>query len=347
MKEMIFLSAAPDDLQFLWQYEVFVDNVRGLGYENEIRILLFLPYDRLNKGWNPRWLEFAEAQKDNNVKVYLYADQDNFLNKHIRQAGYVSLLRPHILAKHFLQFPELKDKAIFYHDSDIVFTKYLDFTSLLDDDICYLSNTNGYINSDYFDRKFNECKPGLEEDLKKIDPMARLAESIGITRQICEANKENSGGAQYLLKNVDGDFWVKVVNDAKMIKIYLAAVNDHFFESENKGYQSWCADMWAVLWNLWATNHETKVVKELDFAWATDPIEKWDQVNIFHNAGVTHTHEGFFNKSKQAYVNNELTPFDDVEENNFTKEFCTHNYVNAILKTKENARRKKNIDSLC
>jgi hypothetical protein len=45
--------------------------------------------------------------------------------------------------------------------------------------------------------------------------------------------------------------------------------------------------MWAVLWNLWLRNQETKVVPELAFAWSTDPIVKLKSHTILHNAGVT------------------------------------------------------------
>jgi hypothetical protein len=64
-------------------------------------------------------------------------------------------------------------------------------------------------------------------------------------------------------------------------------VNREFFKDENAGFQSWCADMWAVLWNLWLRNQETKVVPELAFAWSTDPIVKLKSHTILHNAGVT------------------------------------------------------------
>ena len=105
-------------------------------------------------------------------------------------------------------------------------------------------------------------------------------------REICEANNYHSGGAKYLLKNVDGDFWSKVMNDCILIRTYLQTVNREYFKDENSGYQSWCADMWAVLWNVWFREQETRVVPEMAFAWATDPISKLDTHTIFHNAGI-------------------------------------------------------------
>jgi hypothetical protein len=44
--------------------------------------------------------------------------------------------------------------------------------------------------------------------------------------------------------------------------------------------------MFAVLWNLWLRDQETKVVPEMNFAWSTDPIEKLAETTILHNAGI-------------------------------------------------------------
>ena len=45
--------------------------------------------------------------------------------------------------------------------------------------------------------------------------------------------------------------------------------------------------MWAVLWNIWKSGWQTKVVKELDFSWGTSVKKEWHANSIFHNAGVT------------------------------------------------------------
>jgi hypothetical protein len=51
--------------------------------------------------------------------------------------------------------------------------------------------------------------------------------------------------------------------------------------------QIWCSDMWALLWQAWMRGYNTHIIEELDFCWATDPIENYTQRYIFHNAGVT------------------------------------------------------------
>jgi len=336
-KELVFISACPDDMVFSWQYEVFIENVRSLGYTEEIRILLFLPGDRITQGWNSRWEMLEERYKDQNVKIFRYKDEDNILSQ-IRRIDYIPLLRPYVLRRHFLEYPDLRDKAIFYHDSDIVFTKYLDFSKFLNDDICYLSDTKSYINSDYFDSKINDVLPEALESYKIIDVLDDVAHLCGITREICEKNKNASGGAQYLLKNIDANYWADVFKACIDIRGYLfyntGGINMFYFANENAGFQSWCADMWAVLWNLWKRNYTTVTPKELDFAWATDGIKRWDDVYIYHDAGVGGGNESYlFNKRDHKYINNIMTPFQH-EITHVSKHFSSSLYLNEILKVK-------------
>jgi hypothetical protein len=59
--------------------------------------------------------------------------------------------------------------------------------------------------------------------------------------------------------------------------------------------------MWALLWNLWFRGHTTRVIPEMNFSWATDSIERVQELPIFHNAGVGAENQGgelFFYKGK-------------------------------------------------
>ena len=76
------------------------------------------------------------------------------------------------------------------------------------------------------------------------------------------------------------------------IRTYLQTVNKEFFINENEGFQSWCADMWAVLWNLWVREKEVKVIPEMGFSWGPDPITKLETHPIYHNAGIVGTEQG-------------------------------------------------------
>lgn len=131
------------------------------------------------------------------------------------------------------------------------------------------------------------------EQFKLRDILNETAKSCGITREICVENKNNTGGAQYLLKNITAEYWDKVFNNSILIKFYLADINQQFMqgntpnEKENNGFQSFCADMWAVLWTLWAEGKKTATPPELDFAWSTDEMASHTHEYILHNAGVT------------------------------------------------------------
>jgi hypothetical protein len=204
--------------------------------------------------------------------------------------SYISSIRPHILKKHFNAFPELEQEAFFYHDSDIVLTKPLNLDHYIRNGICYLSDTISYIGYEYIKSK--------GEDVLK-----QMINIVGIDEDIVKNNQRDSGGAQYLLKGVDKYFWYDVEKDSTRLYKEVSETNKNKKE-ENPEYheiQIWCADMWAVLWNLWKRKKHTKVVKELDFSWATTNIKQWHKNAIFHNAGVTNSSSGMFYKGE--YIN--------------------------------------------
>jgi hypothetical protein len=86
--------------------------------------------------------------------------------------------------------------------------------------------------------------------------------------------------------------------------------------------------MWAVLWNGWLRGNETKVVSELNFTWATDPIKNWDKNTIYHNAGVTCA------CGRQFYKANYMTnlPY-NIKQENFRDNVAAYNYVKEIIET--------------
>lgn len=345
VKELVFVLAQPDDSVFLWQMEVQINNFRKFGLSDKMRYLMFLPHDRLIQGWNPKAKELQIKYPE--VKFFWYEDKENILDNYIVPYQYIPLLRPYILALHFKKFPELKDKAIFYMDTDVVFTKNPDFIDKLkDDDVCYLSDTISYIGAAYWDSKQHDVMPSMLDQYRKIDPLQFCTKQLGISREIAMSNEKGSGGAQYLLKNIDHNFWLDVFRGCLNIRATLSyhvkgSINNEYFESENKGFQSWCADMWSVLWNLWKRGITTSCPKEMDFAWATDKIDKWDKVYIYHDAGATgaplvdengRAHMLFY-KRKLDYVNNKITPFDDGMYVLTSPEYCSFKYCEEIGET--------------
>ena len=329
MKDLRFIQACPDDTYYTWQVHLWLESLRDLGHSDKAISLIYIPKGRKR---NSKWDQVIELYPE--AEFNFFKDEEGELNEMLRV--YIPVLRPYVLWKYFKDNPDMRSKAIFYCDSDILFMKDFNVDAFLEDDVCYLSDTNSYISSKYFDSKVNDVLPEKLEEYKHRDILAEIASVIGISREVAEANAEHSGGAQYLLKNVDSSFWSKVMNDSVLIRTYLQKVNREFFANENKGFQSWCADMWAVLWNLWMREQETKVVPELNFAWASDPIVKLKTTNILHNAGIVSNdmghpcfYKGNYHSGGDPTRDKHL---DAVINNENSKKFCTWHYANELKK---------------
>jgi hypothetical protein len=327
MKDLKFIQACPDDTYYTWQVHLWLESLRKIGQSDKAISLIFTPK---NREINTKWHQVIDLYPE--AEFHFYQDEDNVSDL---LGIYIPVLRPYVLWKHFKANPHLSEKAIFYCDSDILFTDKFNVDQFLEDEICYLSNTNSYINASYFDSKINQVLPEKLEDYKTRDILGEITSVIGISREVAEANNLHSGGAQYLLKNVDAYFWSKVMNDCIIIRTYLQTVNREFFKDENSGYQSWCADMWAVLWNLWAREQETKVVDELDFAWSTDPISRLETTTILHNAGIAATQQ---NGMSCFYKGKYIAGADPTKDHHLnivltdekSKEYCTWIYANEL-----------------
>jgi hypothetical protein len=332
MRELKFICSQPDDTYYTWQVHAWLESLRNIGHSDKAIVLVFTPNFRQS---NQKWKQVEELYPE--AEFAYFRDEHN-ISKHL--GLYVSILRPYTLARYWETRPELKDNAIFYCDCDILFTDNFNIDAYIDDDINYLSDTNSYINASYFDSKTQQVLPDKLEDFKKIDVLDDLGQKVGISREIAEKYNMHSGGAQYLLKNIEVSFWQKMVEDTLEIRRYLLNINRQYFENENTGYQSWCADMWGLLWGLWAKGAETRVIPEMEFSWATDPIEKVHRLGIYHNAGVTsETLNGFHAFYKGKYHEG-ADPFRDAtiyqianDEVSVTK--GTYYYLTELLKIKE------------
>lgn len=307
MKQLRYICVQPTNDYYTWQVEVMINNFIKNGiHPNHIDVVC------ATEGTIPAiWTKLAEHY--NNVRFFFYPDTR-------KNSVYISSIRPHILEKHFTAHPYLKDEAIFYHDCDMVFVKPPTWNHLLKDDTWYLSDTEFYISADYIKSK----KYGIYE---------RMCEIVGIDESIPEHyNKTSSGGAQYLMKNVDAAFWKKVYDDSEKLYQFFLNHLKAFPQGCLNNYhpiQKWTADMWAVLWNAWYFKHETKIIPEMDFIWAINPIDNLNNYNIYHNAGVlgVDAKKYFF---KHEFVNK--LPY-DVDINTYDKNFASVFYVKEILET--------------
>lgn len=327
MRELKFITVCPTDTYFTWQVHLWLESLKEIGHSDKAVVLLFSP---MGRAINPTWAEISELYPE--AKIHTYVDDGTVAPL---LGAYIPILRLYTMKKYCEEHPEISNYAVFYCDSDILFTEKFDISHLLDDDVVYLSDTNSYINATYFDSKIKDVIPEKLEDYKKIDVLNEAAGIVGINREMCEKNNLHSGGTQYLLKNTNADFWNTIFDKCIPLLSYLRGINRQYFESENKGYQSWTADMWLVLWELWKRGMETKIVKEMDFAWAPDPLTKLETHFIYHNAGITGEFmDGipYFYKGKYHTGNN---PMNDahlqiVLNNEESKKRCTWFYANKL-----------------
>ena len=333
MRELAFITCLPDDTYFTWQVHLWLESLKELGQSDKAVVLVFIPSFR---ELNPKWKQIVELYPE--AVFNFYKDEDNTASPLL--GIYIPVLRPYLMWRFLKENPIYCSHALFYCDSDILFTKSFNLDAFLENDINYLSDTNSYINADYFDSKIKDVLPEKLEEYKHRDILGEVTSLIGITREICVANNLNSGGAQYLLKNTDSAFWSKVMNDCIIIRTYLQKVNREFFKDESTGFQSWCADMWAVLWNIWLRDQETKVIPEMSFAWSTDPIEKLQVTTILHNAGiVSEIGNGYpaFYKGKYHTGTDPMmdSHIDIVLNNEESKKYCTWYYTKKLKELSE------------
>ena len=310
MKNLRYICVQPRLVYYAWQVEVMINNFLKYGINpNNIDILVAI---------NPNDETSSEAAIDawdrlmnhyNSVRFFFYKDTRP------QPIHYISSVRPNILKQHFAVYPKLKEEAIFYHDCDMVFTKQPNWNNFLYDDIWYLSDTNSYINYNYIISKGQ-------------DVYNKMCQIVGINPIIPKLMNPNSGGAQYILKNIDKEYWEKVERDCEQLFFQINQLNSEK-KRANPPYhelQIWCADMWAVLWNGWLRGNETKVVPEMNFSWATDHKHRWQETTIFHNAGVTESGRHFY-KSNHTHS----LPYNI--EDTFDELFCSKLYFNEIKET--------------
>ena len=309
MKDIVFVTAQPDVPYFHWQVKLYTHNFieKGIDPSNIHVIFSTLGNNKLSQG--------AEDLKKIGINIHSYKDER--VNKR-----YIPSIKPFLLYKWLEQYPQY-GKCFFLHDADIIFRELPDFEKMLNDDICYLSDTIGYIGYDYIMdccRRYESQHPTSE----KGQLLKEMADTIGISVDLIKENQKNSGGGQYIIKNTDYKLWEKIYLDSFTLYNNMLIYQRKF--PINPGQiQFWTAEMWSVLWNLWSHNFKTKVVNELSFSWATDNVDVYKKHPILHMAGVTD------DLKKTKFYKGEYINIDPIEK---LREDPTHfNYVDTKSST--------------
>jgi len=297
---MKYICAQPATQYFGWQIDVLINSLTSNGvFQKDIHIINAIHSDGIDPYFNLLKDKYPYALFE------FYEDTRSYKD-------YVPSIKQHLLYKHYKKYSYLENETILLLDADVAFIKPIDFSSLLNDDIWYLSDTNSYLNYDYINSK-------------GLDVLCRMVEIADIDEEILKQNNNNSGGAQYLFKKVKASYWNDVVELSHKLYESISKLNNEKVKEDPTHHplQIWTAEMWALLWIAWKNNKKTRISSLMDFCWATDHISRWDDVSIFHNAGVTSEMKDLFFKG--AYINN--LPDNNLQVN---KERCSFNYYNLV-----------------
>ena len=306
MRNLRFVCAQPATLYYAWQVEVMLNNFIEMGVNpNNIDIVCW----KQNGVIPDEWSKLANGYP---ARFFFYDDTRETHH-------YISSIRPNILKQHWERFPSLKDEAIFYHDSDIIFSapiqNWITF-DMLEDDKWYGSDTRWYIAHSYIKGKGD-------------DVMDMMCDIMEMDESVIETNENNAIGAQYLMKGIDSEYWNRVESDCERLFKDVTDLNNQkkAIDPTYHELQIWCSDMWAVLWGAWRLGHETICHPNFEFSWGTSTADDFKRLNIMHNAGVTNPHSGLFYKA--GYMSS--LPYNQNLE--ITEDSASWNYWNWIQKT--------------
>jgi hypothetical protein len=227
------------------------------------------------------------------------------------------------MKQHIVARPEIQNDVLFLHDSDIVFTKPVDFNSMIAGDSWYLSDTKFYINYDYIQQKGN-------------DIYEKMCDIIGIDKLIPKLMNTNSGGAQYIVKNTTYEFWDKVEKDSVKLYSYFCEVEPNYVKKNEHDYpiQKWTAGMWSLLWNAWLAGHETIVDDRMGFGWVTNPYSDIEKYSILHNAGVVSDSNNIHSYAKGLfYKGNYINELPYNKPLIINEQYASYYYWNEICET--------------
>jgi hypothetical protein len=310
MKDIVFVTAQPDVPYFHWQIKLYTHNFIEKGIDpNQIHVILAMVHGKTEP------TSGATELLNMGINVHFYQDLRSV-------KSYIPSIKPYLISKWLEEFPQY-GKCFFLHDADIIFRELPDFNNLMNDDICYLSDTIGYIGYNYIIdccRRYEKNHPSSEKNQLLIE----MASVIGIDPITIKINQKNSGGGQYIIKNTDHKLWEKIYKDCSPLYKQMLTYQRRF--PINPGQiQFWTAEMWALLWNLWLFKFETRITPELDFSWATDNLDKYNTKPILHMAGVTEDLKdkkffkgGYINTDPIQSLRDNPSHFDYVEENSST-----------------------------
>jgi hypothetical protein len=302
---MKYISVITDYEYLLWQQEIQIFNFKQLGMLKDlVVVVLYEPGQQIS--------EHARALSRLATTYFYVNDQVN--------RSYIPSNKPWGLMKLLEQYPEYGQR-VFLLDSDVIFRRPLDTEALdkgSEDKTWYVSDSGviSYIGYEYL------------KSCLGTEPIEEMAAIVGVSTKVLKERQEQSGGAQYYMKDIDAGFCRKVALDST--KIYDWSIKQ-LKEDGSYKFQVWTAEMWSWLWNGFM-RADIQVSQEMSFSWATDPAQFYFSRTMLHMAGVTGSETGCFFKGKYARV----APWDLEADFNFVStERCWRQYADLIEEYKK------------
>ena len=205
--------------------------------------------------------------------TYLFSD-----TRSNEERIYIPSLKPYLMYKYFSQ---VKDKDTYlYMDSDVIILDDL-FTDMIipDTNHWFGSDVSGYLNYDYI--------TGCDSGDTILKDMANI---VGVSTEWIKSINNNTIGGQYLISDVNPDYFFKVYKDSTYLWSYI--------KDKDTNYQKWCQEMIATLWNMNNFGVIPTEADSMEFTWSTDPYSELQTHNILHNAGVIDDNGPEFFKGK-------------------------------------------------
>lgn len=291
---MKYIMAQPAVLRFEWETQVCIHNLLKNDINKEDIIILFSKHDD----------SVVKNILKTGVNVHVYEDERFDFE-------YIPSLKPYLMYRYLEEDILRENETYFYMDSDVILREVPDYSKI---ETSYShwcgSDCNGYLNYDYI----IQCEKGKEI-------LQGMADIIGISVEDIYNMNNSSIGAQYVISEPMAGYFKKVYEDSIKLWKYIKDIDTNF--------QKWAVEMNATIWNMPLFNIVPHVSKELSFCWATDPIDKWYENKIFHNAGVAGQDYLFF---KGGY--NNTTPFNK-NHDYVSKDYASYKYLENIKETEE------------
>lgn len=291
---MKYIMAQPAVLRFEWETQVCIHNLLKNGINKEDIVILFSKHDD----------SVVKNIQKTGVNVHVYEDERFDFE-------YIPSLKPYLMYRYLEEDILRENETYFYMDSDVILREVPDYSKI---ETSYShwcgSDCNGYLNYDYI----IQCEKGKEV-------LQGMADIIGISVEDIYNMNNSSIGAQYVISEPMAGYFKKVYEDSIKLWKYIKDIDTNF--------QKWAVEMNATIWNMPLFNIVPHVSKELSFCWATDPIDKWYENKIFHNAGVAGQDYLFF---KGGY--NNTTPFNK-NHDYVSKDYASYKYLENIKETEE------------